>query len=588
MEAPSRLIFKAILNGVQKGRGGKGSIFVFASGNGGALGDQCNFDGYTNSIYSITVSAVDRKEAHPYYSEVCSANMVVTYSSGSGDNIVRCSSSSSSRKLTVLQHTTDVGKNQCTDRHGGTSAAAPLAAGIFALALQARPDLTWRDMQHLAVDTAVPVVANDPDWQITATGRHYNHKFGFGKLDAWAMVQRAKTWQLVKPQAWFITQNVAADAEITSEGATSVIEIKRDELDDANFERLEHVTVAVNIVHRRRGNVEVILTSPRGVRSVLAAPRQFDDASTGFPGWVFMSVKHWGEDPVGAWTLRVLDQQKNPRNGTFQNWAMGFWGECIDPSKQEPFKMPDDAQIHLPPSPTATGAEETATEAVSSTDTTPVRPTKKPITNPPPAFSDSDIQTHKTKTIVRPTAHLPGDHDAAATSPSSSATPLPLPLPSADEDEVAVGDDENSYLDGGMSGVLKRTSSWVFVAAGTVIILSGATVALLLLRRRRRLRKSGLSTGARPGGYEFEPIAGEDDGVPMGRLEAGNGHEGRNGHKIAGGGGKTTRDLYDAFGVGSDSEEEDDDGEKRGLRRDPDVDDHYVRAGLFSATTDFC
>lgn len=33
----------------------------------------------------------------------------------------------------------------------GTSASAPLAAGICALALEANPHLTWRDMQYLVV-----------------------------------------------------------------------------------------------------------------------------------------------------------------------------------------------------------------------------------------------------------------------------------------------------------------------------------------------------------------------------------------------------------------------------------------------------
>lgn len=88
MEAPGRLITKAMLNGVQNGRAGKGSIFVFASGNGGANDDQCNFDGYTNSLMSITVGAIDRKGLHPFYSEACAAIMIVTYSSGSGDSIV--------------------------------------------------------------------------------------------------------------------------------------------------------------------------------------------------------------------------------------------------------------------------------------------------------------------------------------------------------------------------------------------------------------------------------------------------------------------------------------------------------------------
>lgn len=89
MDGPSVLIQKAVLNGINNGRDGKGSIFVFASGNGAGSGDQCNFDGYTNSIYSVTVSAIDYKGQHPYYSEPCAANMIVTYSSGAGKHIVR-------------------------------------------------------------------------------------------------------------------------------------------------------------------------------------------------------------------------------------------------------------------------------------------------------------------------------------------------------------------------------------------------------------------------------------------------------------------------------------------------------------------
>jgi kexin len=79
MEAPEGVILKAMVNGVTKGRDGKGSIFVFAAGNGGGVDDQC---------FSITIGAVDRKGLHPYYSELCSAMMVVAPSSGSGDHIV--------------------------------------------------------------------------------------------------------------------------------------------------------------------------------------------------------------------------------------------------------------------------------------------------------------------------------------------------------------------------------------------------------------------------------------------------------------------------------------------------------------------
>jgi len=106
MDAPKYVVRKAVVNGINQGRGGKGSIFVFASGNGGRHGDQCNFDGYTNSIYSVTVGAVDHKGLHPTYSEPCAANMVVAYSSGNGKHIVsqsfsRCSMTQFLRLLLI-------------------------------------------------------------------------------------------------------------------------------------------------------------------------------------------------------------------------------------------------------------------------------------------------------------------------------------------------------------------------------------------------------------------------------------------------------------------------------------------------------
>ena len=280
MDAPGLLIKRAFVNGINKGRNGLGSIFVFASGNGGAQEDNCNFDGYTNSIYSITVGAVDRLGLHPYYSELCSAQMVVTYSSGSGAFI----------------HTTDVGKSKCTDRHGGTSAAAPLAAGIFALALGVRPDLTWRDLQHLCVQTAQMVDENDPDWIEVADGRMFNHKYGFGKLDAYKLVEAAKTFEHVKPQAWYHSEVVNVEQDIPDnnvEGVTSVVTVTVDQLKENNFEKLEHVQVLMNLTHPHRGDIVIDLVSPNGAVSHLATKRKFDGSNVGMVGWYFMSVKHW-------------------------------------------------------------------------------------------------------------------------------------------------------------------------------------------------------------------------------------------------------------------------------------------------------
>ena len=40
---------------MKKGRHGYGNIFVVASGNGGRNDDDCNYDGYANSPYTVTI-----------------------------------------------------------------------------------------------------------------------------------------------------------------------------------------------------------------------------------------------------------------------------------------------------------------------------------------------------------------------------------------------------------------------------------------------------------------------------------------------------------------------------------------------------
>lgn len=67
---------------VLQGRGGLGSIFVWASGNGGREQDNCNCDGYTNSIYTLSISSTTQSCSVPWYSEPCSSTLATTFSSG--------------------------------------------------------------------------------------------------------------------------------------------------------------------------------------------------------------------------------------------------------------------------------------------------------------------------------------------------------------------------------------------------------------------------------------------------------------------------------------------------------------------------
>lgn len=195
----------------------------------------------------------------------------------------------------MMQHTTDVGTNQCYDGHGGTSAAAPLAAGIFALVLSVRPDLTWRDMQYLVLQTALPIDLENGDWQDTSIGLRYSHTFGYGKIDTWATIEAAKTFENVKPQAWYFSPWIHVNEEVPQgdQGIAVSWEVTQEMLTEANVARLEHVTVTMNVEHTKRGDLSVELVSPDGIKSHLSSTRRLDATTAGYDDWTFMSVVHW-------------------------------------------------------------------------------------------------------------------------------------------------------------------------------------------------------------------------------------------------------------------------------------------------------
>ena len=72
-----------------------------------------------------------------------------------------------------------------------------MAAGIIALALEANRNLTWRDVQHLIVETAKPKYLNALDWKTNGVGKRVSHAFGFGMMDAAQFVIRVNRERLV-------------------------------------------------------------------------------------------------------------------------------------------------------------------------------------------------------------------------------------------------------------------------------------------------------------------------------------------------------------------------------------------------------
>ncbi|XP_037361525.1 proprotein convertase subtilisin/kexin type 7-like [Talpa occidentalis] len=181
VDGPHQLGKAALQHGVIAGRQGFGSIFVVASGNGGQHNDNCNYDGYANSIYTVTIGAVDEEGRMPFYAEECASMLAVTFSGG--DKMLR----------SIVTTDWDLQKGTgCTEGHTGTSAAAPLAAGMIALMLQVRPCLTWRDVQNIIVFTATQYEDRRADWVTNEAGFSHSHQHGFGLLNAWRLVNAAK------------------------------------------------------------------------------------------------------------------------------------------------------------------------------------------------------------------------------------------------------------------------------------------------------------------------------------------------------------------------------------------------------------
>ena len=85
-----------------QGRDGKGTVFTFAAGNGGDIDDSCAADGYTNSIYTISVGAIDVTGRPAYYDEVCSAKLVSGYVENFEDSLPDVVNSSMNTKFVII------------------------------------------------------------------------------------------------------------------------------------------------------------------------------------------------------------------------------------------------------------------------------------------------------------------------------------------------------------------------------------------------------------------------------------------------------------------------------------------------------
>ncbi|MGK7904369.1 MAG: S8 family serine peptidase [Hormoscilla sp.] len=337
---------EALENAVKEGRGGLGNIYVFSGGNAAQdeLGNphsNVNYNDLANSRHTIAVAAIGEDGKQAVYSEPGAPLLVSAYSSSGieGDRAI---------STTGPYRHDDNDSNDYIHEFGGTSASAPIVSGVIALMLEVNPQLTSRDVQHILVETAQK---NDPDdddeWSENGAGYHVNHKYGFGAIDAEAAVELARNWTSVGEEISVSRRPLDTGFPIEipnhnpDDPLTSTITINRE--DDMTIEWVE---VEFNAKHHYLSQLEIVLISPNGTRSVLAEKHGngINTLDDDFYDWTFTSARHWGESPVGEWTLLVSDKDgRNPRkNNTWHSWKLNIYGtqptvslEATDPDASE-------------------------------------------------------------------------------------------------------------------------------------------------------------------------------------------------------------------------------------------------------------
>ena len=313
LRAIGPLALAALEKGVNEGRDGLGSVYVWAAGNGLKNLDNSNKDAYANSRYTIAVGSTNWKGELTDYSEFGS-NVMVVAPSHNNDSWTDPAIFTTDILGTDGHNSTDYLNDM-----GGTSASAPMVAGVVSLMLEANSNLTWRDVQHILIRTSKKIDHMNEGWITTYVGRDYNHAYGYGLVDATAAVNLAMSWENVEEEISFNVGEVEVNDVISDGydiGITSEVFVN-ESID------IETVEIKINIQHKYRGDLNLFLTSPSNITSELVM-ESLDDGED-YYNWTFSSVVHWDENSFGNWRLKVNDTEDSYQ-GTWENWNMTFYG----------------------------------------------------------------------------------------------------------------------------------------------------------------------------------------------------------------------------------------------------------------------
>lgn len=196
-EIKSDILDSAIKQAVNNGRNGKGCIVVFSVGN-----DNKESISYPASLDDvISVGAIDmfgkRKDQTCCYENQWGSNY------GNGLDVVAPGLRISTTDITSLKgmnignsvqsELVDYPNPNYTKVFNGTSAATPFVAGIAALILERKPNLTSKDVKRIILTTCTKLPAYSFTNSTTEYNETWNKEVGYGLVNAYNAVSKAIT-----------------------------------------------------------------------------------------------------------------------------------------------------------------------------------------------------------------------------------------------------------------------------------------------------------------------------------------------------------------------------------------------------------
>jgi len=313
-----------------------GTITIWSAGNGLLEKDNANYDGYANSIYVLSIAAVNDYARQCDYSESGANNIISAPSGFDGDTnnaARRTQGTATTDRLASLGYNTgvplpvhvqpipDFENLDYTNTFNGTSSAAPVVSGVTALVLQANFSLNWRDVKEIYIRSATRNDSGDSDWARNGAGFWFNHKYGAGLINAAEAVRLAKNWSNLGSMSSVSIPLSSLPANIRDNNSGGLVKY----FDTRSLAglRVEHATLTVNIPDLPAGEQVIELTSPAGTKSVLSEVH--NDTINDYAPWTFSTVHNWGEDSRGLWKLKIADRVPG-NTGTLNSATLTLYG----------------------------------------------------------------------------------------------------------------------------------------------------------------------------------------------------------------------------------------------------------------------